>query len=297
MGSSDRESLETSVVVVSHNEGENLLRTVHSLLDALPPASEIIVVDDTSTDGSIEALPVDRIRVVRPETRLGISAARNLGASVSRGEILIFSDAHVDVRPGFLEPLRSTLNRPGVGAVGPLVSTRGAEDHKGCGFRWRDAGLNIEWLSGQGRGTTPYPVPMLVGCFMAVRRDAFVDVGGFDADMIVYGYEDAELSMRLWVLGYQCLLVPEVDVTHLFRSTHPYAVNWAATLHNLLRVAVVHFSAERYRRVVACLKGQDALPSALALLLDGNASERRREIKDRRKRDDEWYFREFHMHW
>jgi GT2 family glycosyltransferase len=297
MGLSDQASIETSVVVVSHNEGENLLRTVQSFLEALPAASEIIVVDDVSSDGSIEELPADRVQIVRPETRLGISAARNLGASRAHGDVLIFSDAHVDVTPGFLQPLRDALKLPGVGAVGPVVSTRGFETSKGFGFRWRDPALNVEWLNGHGRGPAPYPVPMLVGCFMVVRRNLFDQVGGFDDGMIVYGHEDAELSMRLWVLGHRCLLVPEVDITHLFRETHPYAVDWTATLHNLLRVAVVHFSTERFRRVVACLKGQDALPSALAMLLEGDAYERRRAIRDQRTRDEEWYFREFHMHW
>ena len=146
MGSLDRETSETSVVVVSHNEGENLLRTVRSLLEALPSGSEIIVIDDHSTDGSIEALSSNTLRVVRPEIRLGISAARNLGASLAQGNVLIFTDAHVDVTPGFLGPLLAALDRPGVGAVGPVVSSRGAENAKGYGFRWRDAALNVEWL-------------------------------------------------------------------------------------------------------------------------------------------------------
>ena len=295
MTSSGRQPVGESVVVVSHNEGANLLRTVRGLDAALPSDAEIIVIDDSSTDGSVEALPGDRVRVIRPESRLGIAAARNLGAAESRGEVIIFSDAHVDVNPGFLDPLREILARPGVGAVGPVVSNRDDPTVKGFGFRWRDAALNIEWLGKQ--GSAPHPVPMLVGCFLAVRRDAFEAVGGFDAEMIVYGHEDAELSMRLWTSGYECLLAPEVDVVHLFRTRHPYEVDWTATLHNLLRVAVVHFEAERCRRVLACLTSQDALPSAFARLLDGDAWERRRRNRSARKHDDDWYFRKFNMHW
>jgi GT2 family glycosyltransferase len=284
-----------SVVVVSHNEGQNLVRTVDSLLAALPDGAEVVVVDDVSTDGSIEALPEGRVRIVRPETRQGIASARNLGAARSRGDVIVFSDAHVDASPGFLAPLLDELRRPGVAAVGPAVSTRDDPRAKGYGFRWRDAALNVEWLTRQ--GADPYPVPMLVGCFVAARRDAFEAVGGFDEDLVVYGYEDAELCMRLWVLGYECRIVPEADVTHLFRASHPYEVDWEATLHNLLRVAVIHFGAERVRRVVGCLRSQDALPSAIARLVDGNAWERRRQIQSARTRDDEWFFRKFNMHW
>jgi GT2 family glycosyltransferase len=295
MGLSTPVSHVVSVVVVSHNEGENLSRTIASLLAALPSDAEIVVVDDMSTDGSIEGLPAEKLRVLRPEKRLGIASARNLGASQARGDVVIFSDAHVDVTPGFLDPLLSALDRPGVGAVGPIVSMRDNPSAKGYGFRWRDAALNVEWLGRQGQ--TPHPVPMLVGCFVAVRRDAFEDVGGFDSEMIVYGHEDAELSMRLWTLGYECLLVPEVDITHLFRVHHPYSVDWTATLHNLLRVAIVHFGPDRFRRVVACLRSQEALPSALARLLDGNAWEQRRLMRARRTVTDEWFFEKFHMHW
>ena len=121
--------------------------------------------------------------VVRPETRLGIAAARNLGASRSRWEVLVFSDAHVDVPPGFLGPLLDELRRPGVAAVGPAVSTRDDPNSKGYGFRWRDAALNIEWLPRQ--GAAPYPVPMLVGRFLAARRDAFEAVGPADLHIFV----------------------------------------------------------------------------------------------------------------
>lgn len=295
MGPADTDRCGVSVVVVSHNEGADLHRTVLGLDAALPADAEIIVVDDTSTDGSTESLPVERARVIRPETRLGISAARNLGAAHSRGQVIVFSDAHVDVSPGFIEPLQAVLERPGIGAAGPVVSQRDEPAVKGYGFRWRDAALNIEWLSRQ--GTEPYPVPMLVGCFMAVRRDVFESLGGFDTGMIVYGHEDAEFSMRLWLHGYDCLLVPEVDVVHLFRTAHPYSVDWIATLHNLLRVAVMHFDAERSRRVFACLMSQEALPSAFAKLLEGDAWERRRTNQNDRKHDDNWYFRKFNMHW
>lgn len=125
---------------------------------------------------------------------------------------------------------------------------------------------------------------------MAVRRDAFEGVGGFDPGMIVYGHEDAELSMRLWMFRYECLLIPQVDAVHLFRNRHPFAVDWPATLHNLLRVAVVHFDAERCRRVFACLTSQDALPSAFARLVDGDAWERRRVNQSGRRRGRRWVF-------
>jgi GT2 family glycosyltransferase len=285
-----------SVVVVSHNEGENLLRTVESVLGALPPEGEILVVDDQSTDGSAEALPGgDRVQVLRRPERLGVARARNLGARQAGGDVLVFADAHVQVPPNWAEPLVDALSRPGVAAVGPAVAPFDRPENRGYGFRWENAALKIAWLDAQ--GPDPEPVPLLVGCFFAMRRDVFDEVGGFDTDMPVWGMEDAEMSLRLWTLGYECLAVPSVEVLHLFRSKHPYEVGWEIVLHNMLRTAVIHFGQDRLRRVVETMVKNDAFPAAFARLAAGDAWERRREMLATRRHDDDWFFQRFGMDW
>src|SRR5688500_1987853 len=86
MPSSSR-SPSVSVVVVAHNEGEHLRRSVHNLLATMPDDGELIVVDDRSTDASAAGLTerYPTVRVVRPSSRLGGAAARNLGASHAGG--------------------------------------------------------------------------------------------------------------------------------------------------------------------------------------------------------------------
>jgi GT2 family glycosyltransferase len=293
--SSNSRSVSVSAVVVSHNEGDHLRRTVDSLLAGLPPDGEVVVVDDGSTDGSAERLRTGYlgVTVVRPAARLGVSAARNLGAQHARGEVLVFSDAHVTAAPGWLSPLCDVLTRPGVGLVGPIVSALGQPDARGHGFQWRDAALNVEWLPWQ--RAEPYPVPMMAGCFIALRREVFAAVGGFDPGMVLYGTEDAELCLRLWTLGYECILVPGVTVGHLFRAAHPYAVSWEAMLHNVLRLSVVHFGPERTQRVVAALTGNDAFPAAFARLAASDACERRATVRATRRYDDDWFCERFGM--
>jgi glycosyltransferase involved in cell wall biosynthesis len=165
------------VVVISHNEGANLRRTVHSLLASLPADGEIVVVDDHSTDGSADGLRTgyDGVRVLRPAERLGAAGARNYGAAQAGGEILVFSDAHVEVPLGWLDPLRVALARPEVAAVNPVVANMHHRESKGYGFRWVDAALNVEWLGP--RGDAPYPVPFVCSGFLALRREVWH--GGF----------------------------------------------------------------------------------------------------------------------
>ncbi len=284
-----------SAIIVSHNEGENLRRTVDSLLAGLPSDGEVVVVDDYSTDGSAGAVSSGYlgVSVVRPAERLGVAPARNFGAARARGEVLVFSDAHVEAPLGWAGPLRDALVDPAVGAVGPVVSALHRPEAKAYGFRWADAALNLQWLGRQ--GNEPHPVPMLVGCFVALRRDTFAATGGFDPGLAVYGSEDAELCLRLWTLGYECRLVPALDVGHLFREAHPYRVEWEVVLHNLLRVAVVHFGPARLQRLVACLASHAAFPAAFARLVEGDAWARRAAVRAARRFDDDWFFRRFGM--
>lgn len=292
-----------SVVVISHNEGEYLQNTVDSLQFGMPIDSEIIVVDDSSTDGSTDNLCRDatNIRVIRPAQRLGIAAARNFGASHARGDVIVFSDAHVEVPFCWIAPLLDVLKHSEVGAVAPAISSLSSRSNSAaCGGRWRwtgDGPLNWQWLPK--RSATPYPVPLLAGCFIAMRRDVYLDIGGFDEGLLVYGIEDAEISMHLWTRGYQCWVVPTVDVAHRFRARDRYVPDyqrsWETRLHNELRLAFVHFGPERIRYVVEHGIHNSAFPTALAKVVSSNIGKRRNEVRSARRHDDDWFFRTFNM--
>jgi GT2 family glycosyltransferase len=293
--------MSVSVVIPTHNEGQQLLDTVESLLPGLPPASEIVVVDDSSTDGSADRLAnlaQPCVRVLHPPERLGAAGARNYGAVCAQGEVLVFSDAHVRVAPDWSAKLLPLLDQPGVGAAAPAVSVMHADAGAaavGYGFRWKDAALNVDWLGWQGE--QPHPVPLLPGCFLAIRHELFAHIGGFDNGLVVWGSEDGELCLRVWLLGYECWLVPTLEVAHLFRATHPYHVEWELVLHNLLRVGVVHFGHARLARMIASFSGNAAFAHAFATLLEGDAWARRAWLRSQRLHDDDWFFRRFEMAW
>ncbi|HUA57483.1 MAG TPA: glycosyltransferase family 2 protein, partial [Verrucomicrobiae bacterium] len=284
-----------SVVVISLNEGESLRRTVDSLLATLPPASEIIVVDDGSTDGSAEFLRdgYPGVTLLRSAERLGVAGGRNLGAARATGDILVFSDAHCATPPGWTDALAEVLARPEVGAVAPAIAAMppAAVECTGYGQKWTDASLAVGWLGRQ--GDSPYPVPLLCGCFLALRREVFVAIGGFDAGMVLWGAEDSELSIRLWTLGYECWVVPEVEVQHAFRAHFPYQVKWEPILHNRLRLAAAHFGPARLRRAIDRLKQYDEFAAAGVRLLAGDTAARCAELRIQRRRDDDWFFGRF----
>lgn len=284
---------EVSIVIISHNEGAYLRRTVQSILAALPRRCEVLVVDDWSTDGSALGLPrAGTVRVLRPPRRLGTVKARNHGARQAHGEVIVFSDAHVEVPKGWFDPLLAPLAKPTVGATGPVISMMYRPAAKGYGLRFRDAALNCEW--GGLEGPHPYPVPMLGAGFFAMRRDVFFAIGGFDEGMIRFGMEDPDLDIRLWTFGYQCQLVPTVEVAHLFRDDHAFQ-DWSTFLHNVMRYATIHFGERRRERLIESYSSDNCLPEALARVSRSDAWKRRRQIQSLRYYDDDWYFKRFAM--
>jgi GT2 family glycosyltransferase len=286
-----------SVVVISHNEGVNLRLTVENLCDTLPPLHEILVIDDRSSDGSAEFLQEapSSIRLVRPKWRLGVARSRNYGATRTNGDIIVFCDAHLRFPPHWHRPVTALLQDPLIGGVSPCITDLEMPRRKGFGLRPSGPDLDVRWLNQ--KGNDPYPVPLLPGACLAMRRDTFLATGGFDPGLIRYGVEDHELSLRFWLLGYELWLVPTVEVAHQFREQIPYPVNWRTVLHNRLRMAFLHLSDSRKVRVRKALEEYPDFPAALASASNSDMTLRRADLMARRKRDDDWFFDRFRLPW
>jgi len=284
-----------SVILPATNESVMLERTVESFAASLPVDSEIIVVDNGSTDGCADFLlreQRENVHLLRSTEALGVAAARNLGLARARGEIVIFSDAHIDVPERFWEPLAATLDLPHVGVVAPGIGVMGKPDRDAAyGQRIAEASLRVEWLPWQ--AAEPYPVPSLGGGFMAMRHDTLKQAGAFDEGMPQWGSEDLEICVRYWLLGYEVWVVPEVTVLHYFRNKRPYGLQWHLVTHNLLRVALLHFNEERTARVTSALRNRTRFGPALAHAVESDVWQKRADFAARRVRDDDWLFERF----
>ncbi len=283
------------VVVVAHNEGDELPATVDAMLATTPADTEIIVVDDQSDDGSPERVQeAPGLTVLRTTARGGVTGSRNFGAAAATGDVLIFSDGHVRTEPNWLEGLMAGFEDPAVGAAAPVVSSLDGTGYPGYGFTWRSPKLGTAWLTKPAE--RPEPVPMLCGCFMAVRRTTFEGLGGFDAGLTLWGMEDAELSLCVWRLGLECRVVPTSRIRHKFRKTFPYnGVNWAMTLANTLRVATVHLPQPAMARVFAHYAAHPQFPEAAERLADSDAFARRTWMDAEAEHDGAWFIDRFEI--
>lgn len=108
------------------------------------------------------------------------------------------------------------------------------------------------------------------------------------------GSEDQELSFRLWTLGNRCVIIPNVEIAHRFRSQRPYRIGWDQVIANKLRVAAVHFSParppqRRFRRTAR----HPAFAAALVRFEGSDALARRAQLHSVRRYDDDWFLSSF----
>jgi len=190
-----------SVVIPTYNRGYVVGQAIDSILNQTYHNTEIVVVDDGSTDNTLEKLKQygDRIRVVS-QRNSGPSVARNHGIRASRGEIVAFLDSDDLWLPTKLERQVSIMQRQ-TNIVCCLCNAKhkfrdGTEHNMFDRAQLRHASGEGVWLN----VTDVLATRCVVLCQMlAVRRDALERIGGFDESLRFL--EDYDLSLRLSIEG------------------------------------------------------------------------------------------------
>src|SRR5262249_17246024 len=155
--------------------------------------------------------------------------------------------------------------------ITPTISALQDRSLKGYGVT-TDSDLSYTWL-GARSSTRPYEVPVACGACIMVKRELFHAVGGFD-NTSIWGVEDIEISIRTWLLGYRVLLVPSVDVAHLFKTKAGFHVGWRDWVYNASRCAILHFDGERLSRMLSALERKPGVAAAIDMLLRSDVWER-----------------------
>lgn len=218
------------VIIVNFNTRDHLA----ACLNTIPREScpEVIVVDNASSDGSVEMLGADYpwVTVLANHANLGYGAAANLGIRHSAADYALLLNSDTRLEPDSLRNLGCYLdNHPTVAIVGPRLANCDGTLQPSC-YHWpTPAGFLLD-ESGIGPSLRRIPivrdaylrtwqhdkaraVPWVLGAALAIRKRAFEDVDGFDESYYMY-FEEADLCRRLSARGWQIHFAPVTTVTH-----------------------------------------------------------------------------------
>jgi GT2 family glycosyltransferase len=247
-----------SVVIVNYN-ARHLLESCVAL--SLEQAEDIIVVDNASTDGSLETLyhrfgKNPCLKIVRNSSNLGFAAACNIGANLAAGRFALFLNPDCELEEGAVDQLALALEaNPQAGMAGGLLLDKYGKEQAG-GRRavptpWRSlvrifhlSRLSNHWprlfadfnLHKQPLPDKPVELEAISGACMMLKHSSMRDVGPWDENYFLH-CEDLDLCMRYRRRGWSILFVPAARIIHhrgACSRSRPVFVEWHKH-HGMLR--------------------------------------------------------------
>lgn len=214
-----------SVVVLNFNGRRFLDRCLQSALALDYPADrlQIVLVDNGSLDGSVEHVRrrYPSVEVLALDANYGFAEGNNRGARGARNEWVAFLNNDMWFRPSWLRDLFSPLqSQPDLACItSKILSWDGsAIDFVGGGVNVEGHGFQIDHGLRASAHDQPRRVLAPCGGAMAIRRQLFLDLGGFDSDYFCF-FEDTDLGWRLNLLGHDVWYTPTAAVFHALHAT------------------------------------------------------------------------------
>jgi len=204
-------AVDVSVIVPVYNGGRKIRRCVKALKRQKTKKSfEIIIVDDGSNDGSLEALGNDGIRVFRQENQ-GPSVARNLGVDKARGDIVLVTDADCEPLENWIDQMVRAFEKPGISGVKGSYLTRQR--------RIISRFVQLEYESKYEKMKRDRHIDFVDTYSAGFVKKDFVASGRYDTRFPTASVEDQELSFRMWEKGFRMVFNPEAKVYHTHSDT------------------------------------------------------------------------------
>ncbi|KAF7214321.1 N-acetylgalactosaminyltransferase 7 isoform X1 [Nothobranchius furzeri] len=314
----DERLLTSSVIIVFHNEGwSTLMRTIHSVIKRTPRQflAEIVMIDDFSNKVHLKERLEEYIKqwnglvkLFRNEKREGLIQARSIGAKkATKGQVLIYLDAHCEVGINWYAPLVAPISKDRTVCTVPLIDSihgqtfviepQGGGDQNGFArgawdwsMLWKRIPLGDREQKLRKTQTEPYRSPAMAGGLFAIERDFFFELGLYDPGLQIWGGENFEISYKIWQCGGQLLFVPCSRVGHIYRlqgwqgNPPPAHVGSSPTLKNYVRVVEVWW--DDYKDYFYASR-----PETLTLAY-GDISELRQFREEHRCKSFKWFMEE-----
>jgi GT2 family glycosyltransferase len=215
-----------SVVIPNWNGRDLLEKYLPSVVDAMSgsPENEVIVVDDCSTDGSVEFLAsrFPNVRVIALPKNVGFGGVSNAGFRAAKNDIVVLLNSDMRVAPDFLAPLLEVFADDQVFAASCQIffsDPKKLREETGLTQGWWDmGGLRVRHRIDDAV-TEAYPCFYGGGGSCAFDRRKFLELGGFDHVLRPFYLEDTDLGYLAWKRGWKVFYQPKSHVWHEHRGT------------------------------------------------------------------------------
>jgi hypothetical protein len=257
--------IDLSIIIVNYNVKEFLQNLLNSISKASGNLTiETIVVDNASTDGSVEVIRDNypEVDLIASESNLGFGAANNLALERAKGKYLLLINPDTIVKEDTFTKLINYLEQvPDIGMIGCKVLNPDGTLQLSCRRSFPGPWTSFTKVTGLSRlfpnsrlfakynltyldPDESYEVDAISGAFMMFRREVYEKIGGFDPQFFMYG-EDLDLCYRTQQAGYKVFYYPETEIIHYKgESTKRSSLDETKVFYDAMHLFVKkHFSA------------------------------------------------------
>ena len=225
--------MDLSIIILNYNTKDLTIECLNSFVDQYKQELdrawfEVILVDNASTDGSLEALKelkITGLKIVESKENLGFSKGCNLGAKNATGEYLLFLNSDTEIKDqGFIKMLDYIKKNENVGILGGALKNENGANQSSAGKFYNLLNLFLMLIGFERFGflrESPRfikQVDWVSGACLMIKGKVFEKIGRFEKDLFMYG-EDMELCFRARKKGFATYFYPEITLFHKERGS------------------------------------------------------------------------------
>jgi len=239
-----------SVLIVTYNSAHCIPSCLRSVQRQTGVTFDIIVVDNASQDATAERIRTShpKVHLIANETNVGFGRANNQAATAGRGDFLYLlnPDAALADDRALARMAEIMAAHPKWGLAGTRVLSEDGSSESPPESTYPDQHLASNCFD-----KLPGEIAWVIGASMFIRRNAFLEIGGFDPGFFLHS-EETDLCLRLRQAGHEIGYIPEVEVRHIGGASDsdpdPYQ-NWVRRLEGLHRFWSKHYAPADVRRL------------------------------------------------
>ena len=230
-----------SVIIVNYNGKKLLEKCLESLFKIDYNNFEVILVDNNSTDGSMEFVTKNypKIIVIKLDSNKGFAEPNNIGTKIAKGEYLLFLNNDTVTTTNFISEMVKVLEKDEKIAICKSLLLKPDRNIDSSGDFIDKMGIVY---NSKTKTDEIKEISSARGACMLIRKKIFDKLGGFD-EKFFFSFEDVDLGWRSWILGYKVVIVPNSIVYHDAGKTSSKLKSEAAYhgLKNQLSMKITNF--------------------------------------------------------